>query len=119
RPSPRRLPTDAGALPRWTHDAHLTAAPRTAGLAPARGNPTAEAAFWGALSLATGGAPGSVNGMMGEIAPVSGRVDSGREAGLWGGAARVAALAVVREVTPAGVLLDDNGVLIGLAADAG
>lgn len=117
--SPRRLPADAGALPRWTDDAQLTAALRTAVLAPVRGNPTAEAAFWAALSLRTGDAPVSVNEMMREIALVSGRVDPVREADLWAGAARLAALPVVREVTPAGVLLDDNGVLIGLAADAG
>ncbi|MGA5821813.1 ATP-binding protein [Kitasatospora sp. NPDC094028] len=117
--SPRRLPAGAGALPRWTDDAQLAAALRAAVLAPVRGNPAAEAAFWAALSLRTGDAPVGVNEMMREIALVCARVDPVGEDALWAGAARLAALPVVREVTPGGVLLDDNGVLTGLAADAG
>ncbi|KJS51328.1 hypothetical protein VM98_37780, partial [Streptomyces rubellomurinus subsp. indigoferus] len=97
--SPRRLPADAGALPRWTDDAQLPAALRTAVLAPVRGNPTAEAAFWAARSRSSGEGTVSGNEMSREFTLVSGRVDPLREGDLWGGAARLAALPVVREVT--------------------
>ncbi|KJS51697.1 hypothetical protein VM98_35735, partial [Streptomyces rubellomurinus subsp. indigoferus] len=99
--SPRRLPADAGALPRWTDDPQLTAALRSAALAPVRGNPTAGAAFWAALSLRTGAAPVSVNELTLELALVSGRVDPVRASDLWSGAARPASLPVVPAVVPA------------------